>query len=166
MYRTIDDFLADWSRESEGTFKLFSALTDESLSRKVSPEGRTLGFIAWHIVLSLGEMGARAGLAFDGPPEDAPEPARAADIAKTYGRTAAALLDAVKAAWTDASLDEEVNMYGEMWKKGFILSVLVRHEVHHRGQMTVLMRQAGLRVPGLCGPSREEWAQFGMPTQK
>lgn len=28
--------------------------------------------------------------------------------------------------------------------------------------MTVLMRQAGLVVPGIYGPSKEEWANFGM----
>jgi uncharacterized damage-inducible protein DinB len=28
--------------------------------------------------------------------------------------------------------------------------------------MTVLMRQAGLPVPGLYGPSKEEWAAMGM----
>jgi uncharacterized damage-inducible protein DinB len=39
------------------------------------------------------------------------------------------------------------------------------HEIHHRGQMTVLMRQAGLKVPGVYGPSREEWTAYGMPPQ-
>jgi hypothetical protein len=28
--------------------------------------------------------------------------------------------------------------------------------------MTVLMRQAGLKVPGVYGPAREEWAGMGM----
>ena len=28
--------------------------------------------------------------------------------------------------------------------------------------MTILMRQAGLKVPGVMGPSREEWSQLGM----
>jgi uncharacterized damage-inducible protein DinB len=28
--------------------------------------------------------------------------------------------------------------------------------------MTVLMRQAGLKVPGIYGPSREEWVKIGM----
>ena len=37
-------------------------------------------------------------------------------------------------------------------------------EAHHRGQMTVLMRQAGLTVPGIYGPAQEEWAAMGMPT--
>jgi uncharacterized damage-inducible protein DinB len=45
------------------------------------------------------------------------------------------------------------------------LRVLIQHEVHHRGQMTVLMRQAGLEVPGVYGPAREEWAACGMPAQ-
>jgi uncharacterized damage-inducible protein DinB len=28
--------------------------------------------------------------------------------------------------------------------------------------MTVLMREAGLDVPGVYGPARQEWAAFGM----
>ena len=28
--------------------------------------------------------------------------------------------------------------------------------------MTVLMRQAGLRVPGIYGPAREDWSGMGM----
>jgi len=29
----------------------------------------------------------------------------------------------------------------------------------------VIMRQAGLRVPGVMGPAEEEWAAMGMPVQ-
>jgi len=36
------------------------------------------------------------------------------------------------------------------------------HELHHRGQLTVLMRQAGLVVPGIFGPAQEEWTRYGM----
>jgi uncharacterized damage-inducible protein DinB len=43
---------------------------------------------------------------------------------------------------------------------------LIQHQAHHRGQMTVLMRQAGLPVPGIYGPSKEEWANFGMEAPK
>jgi hypothetical protein len=31
--------------------------------------------------------------------------------------------------------------------------------------MTVLMRQAGLKVPGFYGPAQEEWSAMGMPAQ-
>ena len=53
-------------------------------------------------------------------------------------------------------------MYGEKWMRGVTLRVVTEHEVHHRGQMTILMRQAGLKVPGLFGPAKEEWSEFGM----
>ena len=47
-----------------------------------------------------------------------------------------------------------------------VLISLVRHQAHHRAQMTVLMRQAGLAVPGIYGPAREEWAAMGMEPQQ
>ena len=42
------------------------------------------------------------------------------------------------------------------------LQGLIHHEIHHRAEMIVLMRLAGLPVPGLYGPTREEWTQYGM----
>lgn len=162
MYTTIKDFLKDWSLESEGTLKVLKNLTDASLSQKATAEGRSLGFLAWHIVGTINEMLGRAGLAVEGPDEHAPVPAKAAEIASAYEKSSASLVKQVSEYWTDASLNEKVNMYGEEWKKKTVLLSLVRHQVHHRAQMTVLMRQAGLKVPGLYGPSREEWAQMGM----
>jgi len=55
-----------------------------------------------------------------------------------------------------------VNVFGRTLTKAVTLSLLVKHIIHHRGQMTVLLRQAGVRVPGLYGPAREGWAQMGM----
>jgi len=57
---------------------------------------------------------------------------------------------------------ETDNMYGETWPRGVTLFALIAHQAHHRGQMTVLMRQAGLTVPGVYGPSSEEWQAHGM----
>ncbi len=45
-----------------------------------------------------------------------------------------------------------------------IPQILLLHQTHHRGQMTVLMRQAGLPVAGMYGPTKEDWAKYGMPT--
>ncbi|HUP13723.1 MAG TPA: DinB family protein, partial [Niastella sp.] len=63
--------------------------------------------------------------------------------------------------WDDGMLEEENNLYGDPWKKGFSLWVLLIHQTHHRGQMTVLMRMTGLKVPGIYGPSKEEWEAWG-----
>ena len=72
------------------------------------------------------------------------------------------MLAALKDQWKDSELNDEINMYGQQWKKKDVLKSLVYHQIHHRGQITVLMRQAGLKVPGVYGPAREEWEQMGM----
>ncbi len=166
MYRKIEDFIKDWKTESQSTLKTLNNLTDASLSQKVTQEGRSLGDIAWHLTTAIGEMMGLAGLSIESPEENAPVPTTAAEIASYYEATARSLATKICQQWNDAALLDELDMYGEKWARGYTLLVLCSHQTHHRGQMTVLMRQAGLRVPGVCGPSREEWAQFGMPPAK
>jgi uncharacterized damage-inducible protein DinB len=36
------------------------------------------------------------------------------------------------------------------------------HQAHHRAEMLVLMRQAGLPILWVYGPTREQWSEFGM----
>lgn len=163
MFRRIDDFVADWTEESASTGKILRALTDASLSQRVTPTGRSIGRLAWHITQTLPEMGGHAGLRVLGPAEDAPPPASAAAIVDEYEKAARSLAAAVRATWTDEDLPVEIDLYGQRWTRAKTLAVFIRHEVHHRGQITVLMRQAGLVVPGVAGPAREEWAQWGMP---
>jgi uncharacterized damage-inducible protein DinB len=89
-------------------------------------------------------------------------PAKASEILDAYKGASAAFVAALSSKWKDADLAVEDPMYGEKWPRGMTLAGLVHHQVHHRGQMTVLMRQAGLKVPGIYGPAREEWSNMGM----
>jgi uncharacterized damage-inducible protein DinB len=165
MFRRVEDFTAGWEVERNGTLALLRTLTDGSLAQEVAPGSRTLGRIAWHTVVSVGEMARHAGLPIDAPADDAPMPAAARDFVEIYERVSARLPEAVAASWTDDDLLGTIDMYGDRWTRGKTLAVLVAHQTHHRGQMTVLMRQAGLLVPGIYGPSKEEWARYGMAAQ-
>jgi uncharacterized damage-inducible protein DinB len=108
-------------------------------------------------------MGEKAGLKVDAPPENEHDPKEASVIVAAYEKAEASLARDVKQKWNDGMLAEEIDMYGEKWTRSATLNSLVKHQIHHRAQLTVLMRQAGLIVPGIYGPSREEWSQFGMP---
>jgi uncharacterized damage-inducible protein DinB len=163
MFRKIDDFLEQWVSESDATVKVFSYLTNASLSQKVTAEGRTIGRLAWHIVTTLGEMMERTGLTLDAPAENAEVPTTVSEIIEAYKKVSDSLVKQVKQHWTDEALSESVEMYGDTWRKGVVLSVLILHQVHHRAQITILMRQAGLKVPGVYGPAREEWQNYGVP---
>lgn len=162
MFVSINAFEEAWKNENVGTQKILDILTDDSLMQEVSPQDRNLGRIAWHIVTSVHEMLSRTGLKFDAAEHDTTMPETARQIAQAYRIASDLSIKAMKSQWTDATLLKKVNMYGELWPNGQTLQILISHEVHHRGQMTVLMRQAGLRVPGVYGPSREEWSQMGM----
>jgi uncharacterized damage-inducible protein DinB len=165
MIRKISDFVDAWQAEAASTLKILRALSDDSLRQKVTPDGRSLGFLAWHLTTTLGEMMGHAGVPLSAVTEKDTMPASAAAIADAYESGAKAVAEAVQASWTDAQLTDDIPMYGETWKKSFVLAALITHQIHHRGQMTVLMRQAGLKVPGVYGPAKEEWAAYGMPAQ-
>ncbi len=168
LYRELNDFLKDWEDESKATLKTFGNLTDESLKQKVTPAGRSLGFLGWHITETIGEMMGRTGLKVFTPDMESGHwnENDASNLVECYKNASESLVEKMKAVWNNETLEQEDDMYGEMWKRGTTLRILIEHQIHHRGQMTVLMRQAGLKVPGIYGPSYEEWQAYGMEPHK
>ncbi|SFT28055.1 DinB family protein [Paenibacillus sp. BC26] len=165
MFRTVKDFIEDYKVESQGTQKLLDLLTDESLTQSIEEGRRPLGRLAWHLIHDDSGMLRRIGLDFKAPATHAEPPQSAAVIAATYRETAASILEAAS-QWSDEKLLESHNLFGLEWQNGVTLSKFIKHEVHHRGQLTMLMRQAGLPVAGVYGPSKEEWEQMGMTAPK
>ncbi|CAN5270084.1 DinB family protein [soil metagenome] len=163
MYRKIEDFQRDWTYEAEQTVKLFQNFTDESLAQKLTEDSRSLGFLAWHLTQTLGEMPAHTGLKIDAPSQESEVPTVASEIVSAFEKAANSVKEEVVKNWTDETLEIEDSMYGETWKRGLTLLYLMMHQAHHRGQITVLMRQAGLKVIGIYGPAKEEWQAMGMP---
>jgi uncharacterized damage-inducible protein DinB len=165
VFRRIEDFVAEWKHESASTLKLMRNLTDASLAQPIAPGGRTLGFLAWHLAQGLPRQMGQVGIEVEGPRDDTPMPTRAADIIAAYERAANSITQQVPANWTDESLTESKNWFGRQFPAGVTLSHVILHQTHHRGQMTVLMRQAGIPIVGMYGPSKEEWEAMGMPVR-
>ena len=163
MYRKVSDFLTDWGYETESTLKIFKALKNDSLHAKPHADVRSMGFLAWHLTITIGEMLGKAGLVIDAPAEHSKAPDDINEIVAAYDKAAKSAAEVIGRKWTDDQMGDMMHMYGEDWAKGTILSILIKHQTHHRGQMTVLMRQAGIVVPGVYGPAKEEWAAWGMP---
>ena len=158
MYQTIEGFLQSWKYEAESTQKMLDALTDESLSQEIAPEHWTLGRVAWHIVTAIPVILSGTGLKFEGETKDYPVPTSAKTIADGYRKVNAAFVEALQSEWTDKDLATINDFFGRPMPNSIFLMTLINHQNHHRGQMTVLMRQAGLTVPGVYGPAKEEWA--------
>jgi uncharacterized damage-inducible protein DinB len=158
MIRTIEDFVSDYSWERQTTSKVLHALTDASLSRCKTEGDQSICDIAWHVA-TVGEyLITPTGLPFSPPAK--PETFTAQYIADAYDKASQEIIDAVKSNWKDEDLHTVNKLFGMDWPNGVTLGALIHHEIHHRGQLSILMRQEGLTVPNIYGPNKEETAEW------
>ena len=144
------------------TQNVLNGLTDESLKQQVYPEGRTLGRIAWHFITNIPDYLSHFGFKIDGIENAESAPTSAKEIAETFQKVSSHAAQIIEQQWTDKSLAQIQEAFGRQESNSQILMGLIKHIVHHRGQITVLMRQAGLKPFGVYGPSKEDWIHLGV----
>jgi uncharacterized damage-inducible protein DinB len=155
MFQTVDGFLQAWKYESKVTQQVLDALTDESLSQEITADHWNLGQVAWHIVVAAPFILSATGLKIDWDMTSTP-PSSAKAIADEYRTMSTALMKAAETQWTDEDLTIISEFSGYTMTNALFLMTILNHQNHHRGQMSVLMRQAGLKVPSIYGPPKEE----------
>ncbi|WP_068621456.1 DinB family protein [Paenibacillus tuaregi] len=153
MYRQVDDFLKDWEVAARRTLQVLQAVTDDKLEQSIVEGHSTLGWLGWHLVETAGYFSHLAGLTVPMMGQDEPVPATAGEIVAAY-ETAAEAVKEEAAKLSDEDLLTETGI-ASLATKGAILRFLIDHQTHHRGQMMVLLRQAGLPVPPVMGPTKE-----------
>src|SRR5690606_30380030 len=138
MYRTVNDFLTEWSNASAGTIRVLESITDDKLNQAIVEGHNSLGWLGWHITTAISYFTGLVGLdvQVEGDPKTVPN--KAADILEAYKKVSEAVKIAVEEKLTDEKLLEEVDNHGKMTPRGAILRTLIDHQTHHRGQMTVL----------------------------
>ena len=159
MYRKVDDFLQDWKGASAGTLKVLEAMTDETLNQAIVEGHNTLRWLGWHLATAPAYFAGLLGLELSNVGDPGKLPSTAKEIAEGYQAVSNELAEKVSNEFTDEHLIEEVDQHGSPTARGAVLRTLIDHQTHHRGQMTVLLRQAGLQVPGVMGPTKEDLAK-------
>jgi len=150
MYRKVDDFLLDWNISQEGTLNVFKAMTNDKLDQSIVEGHNSLHWLANHIVGSIGSFGGFAGFNL---PKTEPS-STVNELINSYEAQSEALKNEA-ARLTDESLLEEIDGFTGKIPRGQLLRSFIDHQTHHRGQMTVLLRQANLTVPPVMGPTKE-----------
>ncbi|TSB46190.1 DinB family protein [Alkalicoccobacillus porphyridii] len=154
MFRTKEDFLKEWADEKDLTLQALESVTDDRLNQSIEEGHSTLGWLGWHLTKTIPMFASVVGIQAEHPPKD--RPSQASDIAATYQEQSLSLLNKIETSWTDEDFTKKVDLFGAPTYKGEVLRKLVSHQVHHRGQMTVLLRQAKLTVPAMYGPTKEQ----------
>lgn len=162
MYVTIADFIREWNWEAMLTQKVLEGLTDDSLNQKVYPEGRTLGRIVWHLTTNIPDYLAHFGLKIDLVKNAENVPTSSKEIVETFKQVSSSAAKAIEEQWTDETLKEVQIAFGREETNAQILMGLIKHIIHHRGQATILIRQAGLKPFGVYGPPKEDWIHIGV----
>jgi uncharacterized damage-inducible protein DinB len=156
----IEKFLAVWNAEATRTSTLMESLPPDQYDFRPDPQGRSIGELSWH----LSEIDACLTFAiqhdrfrFEDEPPNLKRPRETALLAPGYRRIHEEAV-ARLAILTDADLDRQVTYFDgrSLSIREVLWDQLLRHLVHHRGQLVLLCRMAGGTPPGLYGPNREQ----------
>ncbi|AOM81865.1 DinB family protein [Salisediminibacterium beveridgei] len=155
MYRRINDFRLDWLASVNKAEQVIDTITDETMDQAMEAGHNTLGSLAWHLTQSAFGIGRMLEVPVK-PPAAEEQPKTAEELLAHYHNTAESLELGILQHVKDDMLEDRVHFAGEEMAKGQLLRMIIDHQTHHIGQMTVLLRQAGLKVPGIMGPTKED----------
>lgn len=151
MFHTIADFVQLWQDEAKNTEKLFLELSDGALDKESVPGIRTLRQLAWHIIETPKEILERTGLKLPKLTDKDNAALKVAELVDIHRKMIEFVVHQIQTHWHNKDLHHTDIIYDEEWTRSKTLNELVFHLIHHRGQMTVLMHLAGIKVPSLYG---------------
>jgi uncharacterized damage-inducible protein DinB len=157
-----ESFLPEFDAEIAATRRLVERLPADRLAWKPHPKSKSLGELATHLV-EQPRWGVRfGGESFMVGSEKAPAMKTSAEFVARLDENAAAARSAI-ARKTDAEMAEEFRVLkpdGEVFfrlsRRELVRRILLNHMIHHRGQLTVYMRQNEVPLPPIYGPTADE----------
>ncbi len=153
-------FFSEWDAEARKTAQLLRSLPPNQYDFRPDPQGRTLGQLAWHLAEIDGYMSwsiETGKFDFGAKIPGLERPRTVAELAPGYERVHREAVARLKKLTPEDLLRTMPFFGGRMMPIGVILwNALLRHMVHHRGQLVLMCRLAGGRPPGMFGPTREE----------
>lgn len=160
---TTDDLLAELEQEAHATRRVLARVPDAHLDWRPHERSFTLGQLAMHVATLPGAIADVAVHgSFDvGVPIPRPGASGADQLVATLDESVAHARKVI-GAMDDASLAAPwrvVDGEREVLRvpiAALFRTTLLNHWYHHRGQLTVYLRQTGAQVPAIYGPSADE----------
>ncbi len=159
----IDELLQELEREAETTRRVLERVPDDQLAWRPHAKARTLGQLAWHVAVVPGGVAQLAAQSSPQAPQFTadPIPNSASELIPALDQSIATAKDvlgglddtAVMATWRLMQGDRELFAIP---RGAFLRSIMLNHWYHHRGQLTVYLRQLGVPLPSIYGPSADE----------
>jgi uncharacterized damage-inducible protein DinB len=159
---TVDDIVQELEQEAQATRRVLERVPGNQLGWKPHEKSMTLGQLAMHVANLPGAIAEVSTSSFDVktaiPRPDATSTGQILAVFDESLKRARAILTQM----SDAELATPWRMMKgsqELWsipRGAFLRSVMLNHWYHHRGQLTVYLRQTGALVPAVYGDSADE----------
>jgi uncharacterized damage-inducible protein DinB len=157
-----ESFFREFDSEMASTRKLLERVPSDRLDWKPHPKSRSLGELTTHVT-ELPRWGMRFEKeTFQVGSEPAPKMASVPEFLARFdqnvsgGRAALSRQsdDALRGDFRVLKPNGETFFHGP--RKSLIRSALLSHLIHHRGQLTVYLRQCDVPLPSVYGPTADE----------
>ena len=158
----IDGMLQELEQEAQTTRRVLERVPQAHLAWKPHEKSMSLGQLALHIATvpgNVAQMIAQPSMqrpAFGHPAAtQASELLPALENSLKQARAALGAMDdtAITATWKVLDGDREIMA---MPRIAALRAIMLNHWYHHRGQMSVYLRQLNVPVPSIYGPSADE----------
>ncbi len=159
----IDGMLQELEQEAQTTRRVLERVADDKLTWRPHQKARTLGELALHVA---NVPGAVAELVASTSPAQVPQftdpsPANAAELVPALDQSIARAKKALGAMDDAAMMLPWRLMRGErelfaVPRAALLRSLMLNHWYHHRGQLTVYLKELGAPIPSIYGPSADE----------
>jgi uncharacterized damage-inducible protein DinB len=160
--RLADSLLMEIDQEAQTTKRLLERIPADKLAWKPHPKAFSLGQLALHIASVPGSVAAAAAPdTMEAPSFSQPEPKSRQEVLDTFSKSLESAKETLKkmddarltSTW---SLTKNGKVLMSVPRIGFIRSILMNHNYHHRGQLSVYLRMLDVPVPSIYGPSADE----------
>jgi len=159
----VDMILMELDQEAATTRRLLERVPGDKLGWKPHTKSMTLGELAMHVATTPAVIAQFASVSnFELPDHfEQPKPASAAEVVSAHDQSIAEararLRDfndaAMMATWT---LSKGGKTIFSVPRAGLIRTLLLNHWYHHRGQLSVYLRELDVPIPSIYGPSADE----------
>ena len=159
----IDAMLQELEQEAQTTRRVLERVPNDRLSWRPHEKARTLGELAYHVAtvpgnvaeLVAAESPVQAPQFTDPTPQNAAElvPALEQSIAKAKELLGGMDNATLQATWRIMQGERELLALPRV---AMLRSVMLNHWYHHRGQLSVYLRELDVPIPSIYGPSADE----------
>ncbi len=158
----IDSLLQELEHEAKTTRRVLERVPADQLGWRPHPKARSLGELALHVAGTPGAVAKLAAQSEIQPPDfKDPVPNSAGELIPALEEsvaTAKQLLGKMDDATLNATWRVKRNGQELMAipRATLLRSIMLNHWYHHRGQLSVYLRELGVAVPSIYGPSADE----------